>query len=540
MLMATCIPNSFKSRRTTLYLKPRLSHFSTLLPISVYGLRLLKLITQLSIVVFCILQGVATVKASDNVEEVFQSILSPGPLQTFHQHLAGVTNCTACHSVAFGVDEQKCLQCHKQIQQRLQQKLGYHGTLSTKCQQCHQGHKPTIITFEQKSFNHQLSQFHLTGKHATIACAACHIKKDKRTQKDRFTYLRLPLDCVGCHKSPHVTAKMENCVSCHTTRGWKDLKNVNHDKTRFSLREKHKKLQCDACHMDKKFTGLQFDSCSSCHQQKTVHAYKIEPCNDCHNEKAWDLLNENWQQSFTQHNQARFQLKGAHAKVPCAKCHTGKEGSNDYTLPFSKCDDCHQDPHRGKMHKPCQTCHNEASFKDLESFDHRQTNFTLDANHHMLACNRCHFDKNYNSTPDKCETCHLDITKFRRGLWGENWRKLPRIISPKARIVACVDCHQGQLEGKITGAVCLNCHSKSYKQFFLQRSILANRSIASARTKLAKIVKCEQHAQRDLTSTEEQLLFLEKNFHHNYLLTDSSLKTIHNHLDTLIHETCEQ
>lgn len=52
--------------------------------------------------------------------------ISPGKLAKAHAELEGMSNCTQCHTLGGGPDTKKCLACHQEIQQRLDQKKGYH------------------------------------------------------------------------------------------------------------------------------------------------------------------------------------------------------------------------------------------------------------------------------------------------------------------------------------------------------------------------------------------------------------------------------
>ncbi|MBT7040509.1 MAG: hypothetical protein HN921_11775, partial [Bacteroidetes bacterium] len=69
--------------------------------------------------------------------------ISPGELAEAHAHLEGTGNCTECHTMGKRVSNNKCLDCHKDINQRIEQKSGYHASkevTSEKCIKCHSDH----------------------------------------------------------------------------------------------------------------------------------------------------------------------------------------------------------------------------------------------------------------------------------------------------------------------------------------------------------------------------------------------------------------
>ena len=83
----------------------------------------------------------------------------------------------------------------------------------TSCATCH-----TTSGWSPATFDHAKTGFPLTGAHATVACAQCHVNNN---------YSSLPTDCYGCHKADfngtnnpaHVAAGFPtNCAICHTSK----------------------------------------------------------------------------------------------------------------------------------------------------------------------------------------------------------------------------------------------------------------------------------------------------------------------------------
>ena len=72
--------------------------------------------------------------------------ISPGPLSKAHQSLNGSTQCNSCHQFGTSTPTFKCLDCHKEIAERLTAHKGFHAQLGMKnpngrdCVRCHLEH----------------------------------------------------------------------------------------------------------------------------------------------------------------------------------------------------------------------------------------------------------------------------------------------------------------------------------------------------------------------------------------------------------------
>ena len=110
--------------------------------------------------------------------------ISPGELCEAHAHLEGMSNCTLCHVLGDKVTDQKCLDCHKEIKSRIDQKKGYHASSEIGTKQCinchsdHHGRKFDIVHFKTENFNHKLTGYALEGKHTEKKCEDCHKKEN--------------------------------------------------------------------------------------------------------------------------------------------------------------------------------------------------------------------------------------------------------------------------------------------------------------------------------------------------------------------------
>ncbi len=209
-------------------------------------------------------------------------------------------------------------------------------------------------------------------------------------------------DCLKCHDAG-AGVPDKNCLSCHT-----DIAKSMRDKSSFHGRQTK---DCISCHSDHK--GRNFDST------------KV-------NTKTFN------------HAQTGFALKGKHARIACATCHTDKDkhGTEFFGLSDS-CIGCHKndDTHffKGKFAKEeCSTCHGVESWKGA-TFNHAaQTGYALLGDHARLDCAECHAPKGKASAkydfPElasrQCLTCHTDF-------------------------------HKGKLGPKFSGGNCDTCHTQS-------------------------------------------------------------------------------
>ncbi len=433
--------------------------------------------------------------------------ISPGNLSLAHAKLEGLSNCTKCHVLGRQVQQSKCLACHTEIKQLIDENKGYHASpevRNKKCWACHSEHHGRdfrIINFNPKKFDHLEAGFKLTGKHAQLKCIQCHqpkfISNKKLFDKRKGTYLGLSTNCVSCHQDVHQGTLGKNCGSCHNTIKFKPAALFNHDTTQFSLTGAHKKVECIKCHVDeirngKKFqvfTGLDFKNCAPCH--KDVHHGQFgENCVKCHNVQSFTVLNR---ESFN-HDKTRFPLRGAHRRVACKDCH----GSNLLSKPkFALCTDCHKDAHFGEFTKNnvvenCKDCHTVESFKTttFTISEHNKSKFKLTGSHLAITCESCHFNKkdkkqwHFKNIGLRCIDCHknvhgMELTKkfmpdnnCTACHSTENWNKitfnhnLTRFkLEGKHAKISCSDCHEEKSNtGKISfrfvslKSNCTTCH----------------------------------------------------------------------------------
>jgi hypothetical protein len=412
-------------------------------------------------------------------------LISPGKLSKPHAYLAGVANCTKCHTVKKKADPQKCLACHRDLAARIKAGRGWHRDKVAGCITCHPEHQGAdfkLIEWDLKKFSHRETGYPLTGLHKKIAdCAACHNPATALPGKKGKTYLIKDAGCVACHRDPHRGQLGTQCARCHSTEAPFRQVVFDHGKTRFPLKGAHKSLACGSCHPDKKWQGLSFKRCSDCHADPHQPSLGGD-CRACHNETSWKTARFN-------HDQTRFPLRGKHSALACAKCHP--RGEKAKKLAFAKCSDCHrQDPHAGKYGGDCQGCHVVEGFEKA-SFSHDRTRFPLTGKHAALSCQACHVKKGgmqsawYKPLSTACADCHADVHRgqfaaacdschttrgFTRGELKFNHQTDSSFpLLGKHATLSCRQCHlktsrafpSGQGEAvlyKPLGADCLDCH----------------------------------------------------------------------------------
>ena len=392
-----------------------------------------------------------------------KSQISPGDLARSHADLEGMFNCTKCHTLGDKVSNNKCLDCHIEIQERLNMNKGFHAAQEIRAQDCfechsdHHGRNFDMVRFDENAFNHDLTGYVLEGAHAKIDCRSCHISDfivELEFKERESTFLGLSQDCISCHSDYHQETLSINCTDCHNFEAFRPAPNFDHDQTNYPLRGKHADIDCIACHPHEimqgdemqVFKGIQFNTCIDCHFDPHDNNIGTQ-CNSCHTESGFDRFIG---QNRFDHNSTQFELRGRHTLVNCFDCHVpdlapeqlfqSKKG-----ITKENCSACHLDVHEGKFGSNCIECHDENSFRitgPVVNFDHSKTDFQLLGKHEFVDCKECHIS-NYTDP-----IAHID----------------------------CLDCHQDYHQGQLTVADqiqdCKNCHTVddfSPSQFTVER-----------------------------------------------------------------------
>ena len=379
--------------------------------------------------------------------------LSPGDLSKAHSKWEGMKNCTVCHTIGEKVSDQKCLDCHKEIQTLITQERGYHFSKEVQektCVDCHSEHHGLnfdLDRFDQKKFNHDLSGFELEGAHQQVDCKECHMPdmiQDPQIRKLEGTFLGMGTSCLDCHDDYHQSTLDNNCLECHTQDEWTPAALFDHAQSDFVLRGAHTTVDCKACHQEtirngkefQEFNNVKFAKCTDCHDD--VHEGNFgNSCTDCHTESNWNRLKQG---NKFDHNLTSYPLEGLHAQVDCKECHTS--GNLTRELKFQKCMNCHEDYHEGDFasaspQPDCSSCHileQPFTFTTYGLDEHQSSDFPLMGSHEATPCFSCHISQ------DKWEFKNLGVT--------------------------CVDCHDNIHQDLISEKFypeenCLSCHNEN-------------------------------------------------------------------------------
>jgi hypothetical protein len=214
------------------------------------------------------------------------------------------------------------------------------------------------------------------------------------------------------------------------------------------------------------------------------------------------------------HERFDFRLKGAHAKVECAKCHSPEleyavrfpdPAGDGYNRREDQCGNCHKDPHNGQFmegYTSCAQCHTVDRFMP-SSFGPGQhpASYPLLGGHQAVACSQCHkVDpqtnvRQFKNTPSSCRECHADphgrqfgkdvlqndctlchqtdFSSFR--IESYTHRNMRAFFQGKGHAQAsCNKCHAGRTDGQgivqytSTPSACAACHQDIHRGQFIQ------------------------------------------------------------------------
>ena len=405
------------------------------------------------------------------------------------------------------------------------------GDLKEKCESCHDTREWT----KAPKFDHDKSDYPLTGEHGDVPCAKCHEtpKLPVRLNADGKrvgTFKPVPYrECSTCHQDPHKGALGPKCADCHVTRGFDviDKAGFNHQVTKYPLRGKHVSVSCDACHganLANKNPG--FATCATCHRDvhrgEATLVGKPADCAACHGVSGFAPSTF----SVAQHQKARYALDGKHVTVKCSLCHTPMVAARGapaapvkvasyarvgrIRIPTTTCASCHQDAHGGELaaradQGACETCHVTTGFAP-SSFGvaaHARLRVTLEGRHGKVACAACHgpvrpglpaitvpASRKAKTTIGirevECAGCHVDPHAGRYGAKG---------AMPQA--TGCAACHNAvawrpatttaalhagfsfRLDGAHRAVPCVACHDELKGRQAPATLVLAARGVAS-------------------------------------------------------------
>jgi len=425
--------------------------------------------------------------------DTLERALMPGRL--ISPHAKYEHECEKCHkSFDKPAQTRLCRDCHKKISKDIDRNVGLHGRSKQirdkACRDCHTDHigrNANVILLDRDTFDHNLTDFPLIGRHAERDCKLCHKKrKNNKGRKGRFR--GTPNQCVECHKDdePHGGRLGKVCNICHRESEWRDFI-FDHDRTEFPLVGKHRGTQCADCHPNEHYKNIP-TKCAACHKRDDRHEGRYgQKCKNCHSPINWFKL------VFNHDKDTKFKLRFSHTKLNCGNCHKGKNIYKENLK--TSCVSCHKfdDIHRGRNGVKCNNCHTERSFKKAK-FDHDKTDFPLKGKHKKIACKDCHRGKldeematdcyscHRQSDPHKgqqgkkCQNCHNELGWHKKVKFDHALTKFPLLgvhaslaceschltASYKDANPNCVSCHKEDDKHKKTlGPVCQTCHNAS-------------------------------------------------------------------------------
>ena len=398
--------------------------------------------------------------------------------------------CYDCHTKALGENKPiaACEQCHA--------KDNKHGSRfdafgsPPKCGTCH----PTTA-WKPTAFNHGTrTKFVLTGKHAAVACRACHRGKSP-SDFEVFSGLVTGkgVDCMGCHEHKTVhdgKYNSQQCTGgngCHTEAGKVEVKYQNMvavyhgPASKFPLVKGHKNVPCADCHTGRSKGKTTFEKipadCSTntkCHEDSLHKGTLGKLCTACHSPGSWDALRFDHQEPFPAGAKGKvdaFPLKGAHKDNKCESCHPTKQ----YVEANTGCSDegCHEndDAHKGRLGKQCEKCHVETGDN---IFNHNTMSaFRIDGGHMKVRCTDCHPSVTFKPRPKTCFGCHPEpgVHKGQYGVACEQchstrtWEDIKPLhdvgdfsLKGAHDNIACERCHRDNRPLAGSGNLCINCH----------------------------------------------------------------------------------
>lgn len=214
----------------------------------------------------------------------FDHNLTSFPLTGAHQTIA----CESCHENGqFTALPTDCYSCHEGDFTSAADPNHVQNNFSHECNVCH-----STSAWQPASFDHNQTQFPLTGAHITLQCLDCHSNG----------YSGTPTDCYACHQNDYNNTNDPNhqaagfptdCRQCHGTSNWNQT-TWDHDNQYFPIYSgKHKEEWqiCADCHVNP--SNYAVFECIFCHEHNqqemddkhqgvSGYVYLSSACYDCH------------------------------------------------------------------------------------------------------------------------------------------------------------------------------------------------------------------------------------------------------------------
>ena len=288
--------------------------------------------------------------------------------------------CQDCHDGRYSqTNTSNCIDCHSRLDAGYMS--AHTAVFGSACLECHDG-----VDRFGKNFDHNQTGFALTGAHEPLDCASCHLG-----QESPEALAGTSQECTTCHQQndAHNGALGADCAACHSPESWTAVR-FDHDSSTFPLTGAHIAVTCAECHVDRVYKDTP-TACAACHAGDDHHNGQFgSDCALCHTPSRWQKI-------IFDHAQSRFPLTGAHASLPCLRCH-----EQVFRGTPAECSACHTEPalHAGLFLGDCGSCHTTetwqpASFNGPHPFPMSHGEAT--------GCRDCHTTDLASSS---CYTCH--------------------------------------------------------------------------------------------------------------------------------------
>ena len=268
--------------------------------------------------------------------------------------------CAECHIGTTTAASSECITCHQENYNSAPNHVAQN--YPTECLNCH-----TVNSWDAENFDHNLTNFPLTGAHIATECSACHTDG----------YAGTSMQCSSCHTDDYnasvnpshsALGLSASCEECHTTNsGWEPAQFPNHNDY-YALNGAHAAVSgnCFLCH-EGNYTSTP-NTCYGCHASdynsttdpSHLAANFPTDCQTCHSETAWEP--------------STFDHDGQYFPIYSGR-HNGE---------WNSCTDCHTEPTNFAVFS-CITCH-----------EHNQTE--TDSHHNDVS--------GYAYTATSCYECH--------------------------------------------------------------------------------------------------------------------------------------
>jgi len=345
------------------------------------------------------------------------------------------------------------------------------------CALCHNADS-WEVTKADMTFDHDTTQFKLTGQHLLVDCKGCH---------QTLKFEQAKSECRACHTDMHSNTVGQDCARCHTPKAWiVENTKMMHRLSRFPLEGNHAVVDCALCHQSASM--LNFEplgiECVDCHRkdyQATTtpnHQASGYPtdCIQCHGMKA-----SGW--TGIKFDHSSFPLTQGH-NISCRECHK----SGTYQKLSTECKSCHQTNFNtaqlpshatAGISVDCKTCHTATGWKP-SLFRHSSTGFELLGAHAAIVqCSACHVGNTtsaqpgcischqvqYNNAPGHvaskfptdCRLCHNN-NSWLGATFNHSLTSFP--LTGAHISVQCASCHTAGYAG--TSTECRSCHQSDY------------------------------------------------------------------------------